>query len=52
MNTAINTSNVATYTTEIKSTAPVKSKVSCASNTEILFDVNDVQKMRIYTPAG
>jgi len=39
---AINTSNIATYTTEIKSTSAIKSKVSCASNSEILFDVNDV----------
>lgn len=34
--------DIAAYTTEIKTNSTVKSKVSCASASEILFNVNDV----------
>lgn len=45
--------DIAVYTTEIKTnTSGVKSKVSCASSSEILFNVNDVQKLRLYVPSG
>jgi hypothetical protein len=45
--------DIAAYTTEIKTnTSGVKSKVSCASSQEILFNVNDVQKLKMYIPPG
>ena len=44
--------DIANYTTEIKSTSTIKSKVTCASASEILFNINDVQKLKMYVPTG
>jgi hypothetical protein len=49
----VKVSDIASYTTNIATnTSGTKSRVNCASNTEILFSIQDVQKLRMFVPAG